>query len=290
MTLPPEDDSVNNEPHRRGGRQPADPSEQRARRILESEQFNTKEAYRPGASIYDEPDILPGRVGEVVEQDWSCRNCGYNLRGIKLEQGCPECGVREWYRPPPRTDQRFANWLRTHQRATTTRTSWLVAGGAAVLGGPLAVIAALLYRPPGLPGASVPFLAIVFGPLMEEVMKVAAASLVVEVKPYLFKRVEQIQLATVGAAAIFAAVENVLYLNVYIPNPSVGDYLWRWTVCVAMHTGCTLIATRGIVAVWTQCVEQRRKPRIGQAASYIVTAAIVHGAYNAGVMGYEWLF
>jgi hypothetical protein len=113
---------------------------------------------------------------------------------------------------------------------------------------------------------------------------------VVEVKPYLFKRVEQIQLATVGAAAIFAAVENVLYLNVYIPNPSVGDYLWRWTVCVAMHTGCTLIATRGIVAVWTQCVEQRRKPRIGQAASYIVTAAIVHGAYNAGVMGYEWLF
>jgi len=282
--------SVYDEPQFRAGKPAGDPWERRAEHTLGREHAGSLEAYRPGGSVYDEPDILPGRVGEFVAQDWTCRNCGYNLRGHQLEKPCPECGRREWYRPAPAGRDRFRQWLSARQQAVSARRSWLSIAGAALTAGPFAVIAALLYGPPGLSAMSVPLIAIVFAPVLEEALKIGAAALLVELKPYLFRDETQIYVAAVGAAVLFAAIENVLYLTVYISNPGLDVVLWRWTACVVLHAGCSAVAARGLVNVWRECVAEFRPPRIGAALPLWITAILLHAAYNAAALGYSWLF
>jgi RsiW-degrading membrane proteinase PrsW (M82 family) len=154
----------------------------------------------------------------------------------------------------------------------------------------LAALAALFHTGPGMLLASNLFIvAIVFGPTVEEVMKIGVASLVVETRPYLFKRVEQLQVATVGTALLFAAIENVVYLYVYHPNHSVEYAVWRWTVCVALHVGCTLVATRGLAAVWRQAVREYRPPKLAQGVRWLVVAIVIHGSYNAAALMHEFL-
>ena len=53
-------------------------------------------------------------------------------------------------------------------------------------------------------------------------MKVAMATYVVEKRPYLFTSTAQIMFAGLAAGLSFASIENLLYLGVYIPHPTVG--------------------------------------------------------------------
>lgn len=282
--------TVFDEPHFKATRPAGDPSETQAERTLAREGRGSPDAYRPGGSVFEEPDILPGRVGEKVAQDWSCRNCGYNLRGLELEKPCPECGRREWYRPAPLGHDRYRDWLIAHQDATSARRRWVIVFALAALGGPFAAIEALFHRPAGMLQMSFPLIAVLFAPLVEEAMKVAATAIVVEVKPYLFRTARQIYCAAVGSALVFAALENALYLGVYVAHPSVGLVLWRWIACVALHLGATAVATSGLVRVWRETTTEYRPPRMALAMPYWVGAILLHGAFNAGVMGYELLF
>ncbi|HNO78007.1 MAG TPA: PrsW family glutamic-type intramembrane protease [Phycisphaerae bacterium] len=258
-------------------------------------QRRTEKTYETGQSIFDEPDIFPGRQGEVLDRDWSCDYCGANLRGMPLETPCRECGKRNWYRPPPLGANSYESWLVQKQQETKPGTGIAIALACAMVGGLFAVISSALGTSPGgFMGASLPLLIIVFGPLVEETMKVAAASYIVEVKPYLFKRSTQVYFAAIGAAFIFAALENVLYIFVYLRNPSDTIILFRWTVCVALHVGCTTIVALGLGRIWTRAMSEFRQPRIADLFPSLVTAIILHGTYNAGVIGlerlYPWIF
>ena len=281
--------SLRHEPHLSPDHRELDPSEEKAEQRLGEVRPRDDRTYRTGQSVFDEPDILPGRVGEVIDRDWSCSKCGYNLRGLPLERGCPECGHRELYRPPPPGAESYQSWLRRKQAQAAPRTGWVVAIVAAAVGGPLAILAALMGTDPGgLMGRSIPILAIVFGPVVEETMKIAAAFYVVETRPHLFSRSAQIQLAAVGSALIFAAIENVFYLEWYIPNPSDWVIVWRWTACVALHVGCTLLVAHGVVDVWRRAVTEYRPPRVSQALPMLTAAILLHACFNAGVLGWEW--
>ena len=288
MARPEDDQSVFHEPHLRPDLQPPDPSEAKADRTLGRETTPGDRDYRDEQSIYDEPDILPGRPAEVVEQDWSCSNCGYNLRGLPTGHRCPECGHRELYRPAGAGSPGYESWLRQRVAATPPRRCWQVALLAALCGGPWAVLAALIHtNPGGLASFSTVLLAVVFAPVVEEMMKVAAAACIVEVRPYLFRRVEQLQVAAVGSALLFAVIENILYLTVYVPNHSLEYALWRWTVCVALHVGCTLIATRGLVTVWRRTITEYRPPKLALGFGALVAAIVTHACYNAAVTVFE---
>ncbi len=281
--------SVGHEPHLNTDQGQIDPTEERAARLLSSEAATSRNS-RPGQSIYDEPDILPHRAGELIGQDWSCAHCGYNLRGRPLESACPECGQRTLYRPPPKNADSYEAWLLSHQATTTSLQAWGVALAVPIIGGIFAIGAALFGTSPGgIAAMSMPLLLVVFGPVIEEVMKIAATSYIIEVRPYLFTKGSQVLVATTGSAFVFAAVENAIYISFSGPNPPTEFLIWRWTVCVAMHVCCTWIATRGLTDVWEKTMTEHRPPALAGAVGSLIIAIAVHGAYNAAVLGWSRL-
>ena len=291
MPEPSDDPSVFREPHLQPQAKEPDPSEAKADATLGREAAGPDAISGSGQSVYDEPDIFPGRRPEVVWQDWSCSRCGYNLRGLPTGHPCPECGHRELYRPPPPGAQSYQSWLQERLARTSPSVGWYVALAAVLLGGPLAVIAALIKSAQGgLVATSSFFVAVVFAPAVEETMKIAAAAFVVEVRPYLFRRVGQIQFATVGTACVFAVIENFIYLNVYVPNPSAELVIWRWTVCVALHVACTLVASRGLTDVWKRTVTEFRPPKVARGLGMLAMAIVIHGGYNAIMFAYQLAF
>ena len=249
---------------------------------------SSEKSYQSGKSVFDEPDIFPGRGGEIVDRDWSCDHCGANLRGMPLETPCRECGQRTWYRPPPPGSTSYESWLTQCRSQTRRGTGIATAIVCALAGGLFAVISSMFGTSPGgFMGTNLPLLTIVFGPIVEETMKVAAASYVIEVKPYLFQRRTQVYFSAIGAAAVFAAIENLLYIFVYLQDPSEALILFRWTVCVALHMGCTSIVAIRLASVWAQAAHEFRRPRITDLFPALVTAIIIHGIYNAGAIGLE---
>ena len=280
--------SVSREPHLRRERAEPDASEEKVRGTLAREAARTRNGDRRGESVYDELDVLPGRGQEALEQDWSCSACGYNLRGLEAGHPCPECGHRELYRPPPPGADSYQAWLRRRVAETSERTGWALAVAAVLLGGLWAVVASLIgTHQSATGGAGMLILLVVFVPAVEETMKISAAACVIEVRPYLFRRVEQLQLATIGSAAVFAVLENVVYLNLYHPNHTFEFALFRWTVCPALHVGCTAVACRGLIGPWQQALNELRQPRITQGVPMLVAAILIHATYNASVLVYE---
>lgn len=177
---------------------------------------------------------------------------------------------------PPATP--YARWLADGQARTPAWRSWLIAAALALVAGPFAIIGAFLVG-----GDWVPFLlaVLVVGPLVEEIVKVGAPLMVVERWPYLFRARFQILLCAAASGLVFAAIENLLYLHVYIPDPTDALVRWRWTVGVALHLGCSLIAGLGVARVWSDALTRRAPPRPELAFPLIIAAVVIHGAYNA---------
>jgi len=289
MTARKNPHSTAGEPHFGPGASRSDPSENKAANTLGGEDRRHKKTRLDGHGVYDEPDILPGRPGETIEQDWSCSECGYNLRGLPVGHRCPECNHIELYRPPPPGVDSYASRFRLLAATTSPAVGWSLAVVAALMGGLFAIFGALFESIPTALGAGTILLVVVFGPAIEEAMKIAAAALVVELRPYFFTRPEQIQLATVGTALVFAVIENIIYLTVYVQQPSYALIAWRWSVCVVLHVGCTTIASRGLIRVWQRTMDQERQPRMTDSAGALAMAIVLHGAYNAAVVAFEML-
>ena len=74
-----------------------------------------------------------------------------------------------------------------------------------------------------------------------------------------------------------------------LPKVSGGVIIWRWSVCTALHVGCTAVATRGLVEVWQRAVNERRPPRMGDGYRMLVLAIVIHALYNGAVIAYELL-
>ena len=243
MTTPSNDPSVNEEPHLRGGPLRPDPSEERAdRRGREAGGRPRSEQERLEHTVWDEPGVSPLLAGTA-----------------------------------PPGELTYGRWVQQRRGQTTAARSWAATLGIALAAGPWAILGA--FWGSGQTAFSV--LALVFlGPLVEETMKTALALYVVEKKPFLFRSRVQIAACVLGAAFVFAALENLLYLNVYVAKPTPGLIRWRWSVCVAMHMGCTLVAGLGLMRIWKDVWQRLERPRLALGYPYVIAAVVVHGAYN----------
>lgn len=159
--------------------------------------------------------------------------------------------------------------------------AWLL---VAAVAGPLAVVGALVE---GVAHLNRPALLafVVFGPVVEEMLKIGLLLWLVERRPWLVWGVAGIVSAAAASGAGFAAVENLLYLHVSVPDADAALVRWRWTVCLGMHFGCTLIASIGIVRMWRSVIAERRPARTAIAYPWLVAAMVVHGLYNLATIG-----
>ena len=181
----------------------------------------------------------------------------------------------------------YEYWLADKWQSTSTGFTWLITIAIACIAGPFAVIAVFM----NLSTNQIAYVGVLnlvaFGPMVEEIMKIALVYYIVEKRPYLFHSFIQIIIAACAGGLLFACIENVIYLNKYIESPTVNIIHWRWTVCTLLHVSCSAIASLGLVRMWMDILERKARPRLELAYPFIIAAIIIHGCYNAAAVAME---
>ncbi len=227
--------------------------------------FRRATSSRPGTEPeVDEPAAEPSPSGEAV---WDEPHIAHVL-------------------PPKRRPESYRHlWEeRARQVSPLQRLAFFLV--ITTLSGPVAVVTTFVeHAVVGLGALLVMFLgAVLVAPVIEEATKPMLVALAVESRPHLFRRPAEIVLCCAVSGFSFAFLENLLYLNVYIPNPPRALVIWRWTVCVLLHVGCTSLTGYGLSREWRAAWDEGRKPQVGNAASYMISAAVIHGIYNASAV------
>ncbi len=242
----------------------------------------------PEDSIFDEPHLH----GQGFESDPSeAKTDRIDLRRMseaeRVEQSVwDEPGISPSLAGETPHDETYGAWLARSSANTSFARSWTITLLIAAAAGPWAVFGTFLraYE------TSFPIIGLVLlGPLVEEMMKAALPLYIVEKRPYLFRSPIQIAICMAASGLAFAAIENLLYLYVYVPNPPPGLVIWRWTVCVGLHSGCSTIAGIGMARMWLRTRNTLTKPSLPLAAPWLTTAVVVHGLYNAFAIALEMI-
>ena len=174
----------------------------------------------------------------------------------------------------------YAEMVLERFRATSTTTRILAMLLAGLAAGPFAVLGALL-KSLTLQGGYGYIAIVIVGPVIEEMLKIGAILWIVERKPWLVPSVWVILLVGAIGGLGFASIENLLYLQVYYPDHGVDLAQWRWSVCVMMHAGCSLIAAIGVGRMYKQMLLTGRPAGTSIAYPWFVIAILIHGSYNA---------
>ena len=250
--------------------------------------------YAPPTSAPRTPDQRISDNPSVFDEPWMRANSQRfeaderdSVDGLQMAagQGDPENSVwdepglsRELAGKTPQNAVTWLNWYRTQAAQTTASTTWIVTLAVALSSGVCAIFGAIVLQ---LSISNQFLITVVAAPITEEIMKIALVVWICEKRPWLFKSRAQILICGLAAGLVFAAIENVIYLSFGASTP--GLAAWRWTVCVLLHTTCSLIASIGVAKIWTEFQRQERMPQLVDGSYWFIGAMILHGTYNLSV-------
>jgi RsiW-degrading membrane proteinase PrsW (M82 family) len=178
----------------------------------------------------------------------------------------------------------LGEWIGRKRSECTASGSLLVTVTAALIAGPFSIIGVFMS---GSQTSWRLVYLILFGPIIEELLKQSGMIYLLEKRPYRLFTAWQFILAAIISAMVFAAVENLLYIHLYT-RPSMFNgpqafVCYRWTVCLLVHVTCSIVASIGLMNVWQKQMADGRAADLSQAFGYFATAMGIHGLYNLSV-------
>lgn len=178
----------------------------------------------------------------------------------------------------------YRRWLKAGiARTSWSRSLWITVG-LILAAGPFGILGALTAGSAGTEVSLVGVLgAVVLAPVTEEITKIAGVLWVVEKRPFWIKSMGQLLLCAAAGGLAFAAIENLIYINVYHANGGEGFREWRWTICTALHVSCSVLAGFGLIRIWDKAIRARTRPELALGTPFFALAMITHGLYNLSV-------
>jgi RsiW-degrading membrane proteinase PrsW (M82 family) len=87
----------------------------------------------------------------------------------------------------------------------------------------------------------------------------------------------------------FALIENLVYLNIYVPQHTQALVIWRYTVCVGVHMVCSFIFGFGINRELMASVKGERK-FLSSGKRFFIPAMAIHSLYNISTLFFGSIF
>ncbi|HPN85164.1 MAG TPA: PrsW family glutamic-type intramembrane protease, partial [Victivallales bacterium] len=172
----------------------------------------------------------------------------------------------------------YSTWLNEKIATTAEDKTWLNTLFLVLFSGIWAIFGVFILTLQGQ-GSFGLMAVLIIGPILEEILKISSALVTVEKKPYLFKSPFQIFVCCAMSGLFFAFTENLLYLHVYVSEPSERLVLWRWTICMLLHSGCASVSSIGLIKVWRETIALKKKADLGIVTKYVTVACVIHGLY-----------
>ncbi len=124
---------------------------------------------------------------------------------------------------------------------------------------------------------------VLVGPAIEEICKPIAVVFLIYKRPdWLRSRGEVVAMSLLGAA-VFATLENLVYVYVYAPSVGPGFAMFRFTVCTTLHLTATAVFAVGLAKMWRKARERGGGFDIDVCFRYYVAAVVIHAGYNITV-------
>lgn len=125
---------------------------------------------------------------------------------------------------------------------------------------------------------------ILVAPIIEELCKPIGLIILLDKRPGWIRSKWEIVILAVLAAAVFATLENLLYIFVNAPGKGAGFAIFRFTAPTSMHLIATGVFSIGLAKAWKCTMVTAKRFDITMCFRYYLLAAGIHAAYNTVVV------